>query len=174
MLCLLHVGKSTSAIISWCAAGVVVLAGIVVSVYVLISLVRLIIRFKQWLSDTGRHRLHTLLNQLRGYLVTVLGGYDPTKVNWLIYRAALLSQQASSGKYSPGMKHVIGTQVELTQQAICMLDKTYEERFRCKPGVRRVEIINGKAEGMVIAGTDPKDGEICDGYLLAAPPGSRG
>jgi hypothetical protein len=118
--------------------------------------------------------MRKLLLLLRGCLLTALRAYDPVKVNHLIYRAALLSQQASSGKYSPGMKHVVLGQIGSVQQAICVLDKTYGEQFRCKSRVRKVEIVNGPGEGMELAGVDPKDGKVCDSHLLAEATGSQG
>src|SRR5580765_8024762 len=74
-----------------------------------------------------RASIRSLAVGLRDFLVTALGGYNPTQVNWLLYRAALLSQQASSGKYSSGMKPVVTGQIHYVQQAICALDKTYAE-----------------------------------------------
>ena len=115
-----------------------------------------------------------LLLKLRGYLAMALGAYDPVQVNHLIYRAALLSQQASSGKFSPGMKHVVLGQIGYVQQAICALDKTYAEQFRRKPHVQCVEIVNGPGEGMELSRVDSKDGKVCDSYLLAAPAGPQG
>ena len=115
-----------------------------------------------------------LLVKLKGCLAMALGAYDPVQVNHLIYRAALLSQQASSGKFSPGMKHVVLGQIGYVQQAICALDKTYAEQFRRKPRVQQVVIINGPGEGMELSRPDPKDGKVCDSYLLAAPAGPQG
>src|SRR4051812_14828172 len=94
-----------------------------------------------------RNFCYSLLPRLQRYLVMALGGHDPVTVNYLIYRSGLLSQQAISGKYALGMKPVVAAQVRCVQQAICKLDKSYAKRFGCKPGVRRVEIINGVAEG---------------------------
>ena len=139
-------------------------------------------KLKEWLLLIGRKLnqfsvwLSRHYRKLKAYLVTVLGGYDPIQVNWLIYRAALLSQQASSGKYSAGMKPVIDGQIQCVQTAICQLDRTYADRFRRrrKSGLQEVEIINGAGEGTRVAATYRQTGEVCDSYLLAAPPGPQG
>lgn len=161
---------------------VAVLGVIDSSVFGLILWAKLTGRLKEWLLNTGvtLRRWYTslqhLVRQLRAYLVTVLGGYDPIQVNWLIYRAALLSQQATSGKYSAGMKPVIDGQIQYVQTAICKLDTSYEDQFRKrrKSGLQRVEIVNGAGEGTVIADTYRTAGEVRDSNLLAAPPGSQG
>ena len=114
-----------------------------------------------------------LLLKSKAYLVTALGGYDPVLVNLLIYRAALLSQIASSGKFSGGTKPILEGQVQQVQLAILKLDGDYAERFRCKPGVRTVEIINGQGEGMGLAVVDPKTREVRHGYMLAETSGPQ-
>lgn len=83
-------------------------------------------------------------------VIKALVGHDPVTVGFLMYRAGLLSDLASAGKFAPGMKPLIEAQIRCVRSAILSLEHghgKYSSLGR-KPGFRNLEASFFEREGI--------------------------
>ena len=116
------------------------------------------------------HLFLYLKNRIQNSLIVALGGHNPVTVRYLIYRAGLLADQATSGKFSAGMKPLITEQVRNVRRAIMELDSNYArvKGIRHQPGLSEMEIVLRQGEGWTFRSVSPVVTQVRAGRLLAA------